>query len=281
MSINLDQTVAALFDSETKAAYAQLTSLKDTVKRKTGVKAKTFDFYKDGRGMATLHVPQADFTPMNISHEKFTATLADWQAGDYSDIFMQDAVSYDERQSLATAIANGIRYRTDQIVIDAILAASTSLTVGQDVGGDDTGLNVAKIARAARLLDDSGVPDTDRFFVASTYAKEQLLGSVGANDVDFTAIAALIKGELKSFYGFSFIWIGTRTEGGLPVTTNVRTNLAYHKSAVGLAEGMEKPVEIAWIPEKSSFMVKQDFRAGGKAIDGEGIVEISTYEAST
>jgi hypothetical protein len=49
--------------------------------------------------------------------------------------------------------------------------------------------------------------------------------------------------------------------------------LAFHKDAIGYAEGMGPKTEINYVPEKTSFLVNAMFSAGAVAIDAEGIVQ--------
>jgi hypothetical protein len=73
--------------------------------------------------------------------------------------------------------------------------------------------------------------------------------------------------------------LGDRDEGGLPLDTDGRTCWAFHKDAVGMAEGIAPKTEINYIPEKTSFLVASMFSAGSVAIDAEGIVSINCTEA--
>ena len=79
--------------------------------------------------------------------------------------------------------------------------------------------------------------------------------------------------------GFRIIVVGDRSEGGLPLSTNDRTVFAFHKSAMGMAEGMGIKTEINYVPEKTSFLVNSMFSAGAVAIDDEGIVKITCDES--
>jgi hypothetical protein len=41
--------------------------------------------------------------------------MEDWNAAEYSDIFMQQKVNFDERQELVQVVANAIGRRQDQL----------------------------------------------------------------------------------------------------------------------------------------------------------------------
>ena len=106
-----------------------------------------------------------------------------------------------------------------------------------------------------------------------------LLGETEVTSSDFASVKALVNGEINTFLGFNFHVLGDRVEGGLTVDgSNDRTIWAFHKDALGYAEGMGPKTEINYVPEKTSFLVNSMFSAGAVAIDAEGIVQITCRE---
>ena len=95
--------------------------------------------------------------------------MSDFVASEYSDIFLQTKINFDERRELATVVGSAIGRRQDQIIIDAINAASAGSTVAKTVvttgNAAASNLNVGKILAAKKALDAKNVPPTDRFFV--------------------------------------------------------------------------------------------------------------------
>lgn len=279
MSLSLTTNALAQFDAEVKQAYQGMGKLRPSVRLRTGVVGSTHQFPKIGKGSAQQRTPQTDVTPMNVVHSNAIATLTDWCAPEYTDIFNQATVNYDERQQLAGVIAGAIGRREDQLILNALDAASSTLTIPDSIGGTSSGLNTAKVRRAKRLLDAQGVDSMDRTFTLSAYGLEQLLGDGDANTVDKNVIKALYDGEIKKWVGFDFVVIEDRTEGGLPLASTARTGYAYHKSAVGMAIGIEFRTEVNYIPEKTSWLSNGLFKGGSVGIDALGIVEYVTYEA--
>lgn len=281
MSRNLTANEQASFDARVKAAYEMGGLLRGTVEIADNIVGSTHRFHKMGKGMATRRIDQTDVIPMNITHGNATATLEDWNAAEYTGIFNQQKVNYKEQDKLATIIANAIGRREDQLIIDALDAAATSLTVASSVGGASSGLNTAKCRRAKRLLSDKGVPKGkgERTMLISSEGMEQLLGDDDANTVDKNVIKALYDGEIQHWVGFDFIEVESRAEGGLPKSSNDRTNFAYHKASTGLAVGLNMRTEVNYVPIKTSYLANGIFSAGSVAIDDEGIVELTTVEA--
>lgn len=283
MSTQLSAAAITSFDAMVKHAYQKAGLLRGTVRLRTGVVGSSHRFPKMGKGTATARVPQTDIVPMNVSHTNATATLEDWNAAEYTDIFNQAAVNFDEKRELAETIAGAIGRREDQLILDALDAGSTSLTVGNDVGGTDSDMNTSKVRRAKRLLDAGGVPMGKgmRTLVISANGLEALLGDSDATTIDKNVIKALFDGEIKYWVGFEVIVMETRDEGGLPVDGSPdRTSYAYDKRAVGLAVGVDFRTEVNYIPEKTSWLSNGIFKAGATAVDITGIVEITTRETA-
>ena len=280
MSVSISNAFVTLFDTEVKQAYQADAVLRNTVRLRTGVTASTHKFPKIGSGVAQVRVPQTDVTPLNVTYSQATVTLGDWIAAEYSDIFNQAKVNFDERSELVQVVSKAIGRRADQIVLDALANSSTGLTVSNDIGGTDSNLNVAKLREAQRLMNAGNVPMEDRFLVIHASNLSNLLSETAVTSSDFNTVKALVQGELDTFLGFKFITLGDRTEGGLAGGGSGadRTVYAYHKNAVGMAEGMGVRSEINYIPEKTSWLVSSMFSAGAVAIDATGIVAISCRE---
>lgn len=274
MAIQVSNAFVTLFDAEVKQAYQAESVLRNTVRLRTGVEASTHKFPKIGKGVATVRVPQTDVTPLNVTYSQVTATLSDYIAAEYSDIFNQAKINFDERQELVQVVSKSIARRQDQLIIDALVASSTSLTVASSVGGANSNMNLDKLLSAKRQLDAKNVPPTDRFVVIHANNLASLLDETEVKSSDFNTVKALVAGQLDTYLGFKFITVGDRDEGGLPLASGDRKVYAFHKQAVGMAEGMGLTTRIDYIPEKTSYLVASMFSAGAVAIDAEGIVEI-------
>jgi hypothetical protein len=280
MSVSLSNAFVTLFDAEVKQAYQGKAMLVPAVRQRRGVEGSTVKFPKVGAGVATPRIPQTDVTPLNVSFSQVTLTLTDWNAAEYSDIFSQAKVNFDERQELVQVVAAAMGRRQDQLILDALANSSTSLTVSNDIGGTDSNLNVAKLRSAKRLLDKGNVPPEGRHIVLHANGLDSLLSETAVTSSDFNTVKALVQGEINTFLGFTFHVIGDRTEGGLAIDgSNDRVCYAFHKDAVGYGEGIAMRSEINYIPEKTSWLVNEVFSAGAITIDAGGIVAITCRES--
>ena len=277
MAVGISNAFVQLFDAEVKQAYQASRALAGVTRERNNVEGNQVKFPKIGKGTATVRVPQSDVTPLNVSYSQVTASMSDYIAAEYSDIFHQAKVNFDERRELVQVVGNAIGRRMDQLVIDALNAASSPSTVGTDVGGVGTNLNLAKLLAAKKALDAKNVPAEGRCMVIHANGLAALLDETELTSSDFATVKALSMGEINTFLGFKFIMLGDRDEGGLPLPST-RTNFAFHRDAVGLGISMNQKSEINYVPEKTSFLVASMFSAGAIAIDDEGIVKISSTE---
>lgn len=280
MAVQVSNAFVTLFDSEVKQAYQGQRLLAGATRERSGVEGSTVKFPKIGKGSATIRVPQTDVTPLNVSYSQVTATMEDYIAAEYSDIFNQQKINFNERQELVQVVSGAIARRMDQVVLDALAASSTSLTVSNDIGGTDTNLNIEKLREAKKLLDAGNVPMEGRIMLLHANSLSALLGETEVTSSDFNTVKALVTGEVNTYMGFRFITFGDRDEGGLPIDgSSDRTLYAFHRDALGLGVGMGQTSRVDYIPEKTSFLVASMFSAGAVAIDDEGIVKITCREA--
>lgn len=281
MSITLSSVANTEFDSEVKQAYQNASLLGGTVTVRSGVTGDTYKFRKIGKGMAQQRgAPSNDVVPMDVAHTQQTATLTNWYAPEYTDIFDQAEVNFQEVRELAQVIAGALGRRKDQLIIDAVDdATSIAGTVSEDIGGTNSTLNTDKLRQAKRYLDAKGVPNSGRTIAMQAAGLYGLLGETETTSSDFNTVKALVNGELNTFMGFRFITLEDRDEGGIEDESSEQRAFAWHQDAVGLAEGISIRQETHYIPEKVSWLSNGMFKAGAVARDSDGIVEIEFVQS--
>lgn len=288
MSISLGGTYStttnaarAAYDEDVKLAYQGSGVLRATVTHKSGVRAQNHFFRKFGANVALQHTSAGMITPADTQHTKISCALANWRVGDYTDLFDQAESTIDERALLAQTDAKAIGRREDQIVIDAIDAASSLAgTVDEDLGGTNSPLNATKIRRAKAKLFAKQVSGSDHYFLMNAAGMEGLLAETEVTSSDYQTVKMLVDGSLadKKAFGFSFVVIENRVEGGLPsISTNIQQCFAYDKAAVGLATAIEPQGMVDWIPERASYLSQTLYKGGACVIDSLGIVEVQNY----
>lgn len=288
MSKFLSNSAVQEFDAEVKHEYQGMGKLRNTVSLRTNVTGDAYKFARMGEGLANQKATQADVTPMDVSHARQTALLENWNAPEYTDIFDQAEVNFDEKSELAKAIARALTRREDQIIIDAIAAGTYSATPsGADQGylivNGGTNLTVAKLRQAAmRGLTDRNVDDEDRTLITSSAGVEKLLSDPEVTSSDFNTLKALVSGTLEqtTYMGFKIVIIGSRREGGLSKTGNIRDCFAYQKQAVGYAVGIDMKTTIDWVAQKTSWLCNGMLKAGAVLREARGVVKIQIDETA-
>jgi len=275
MSNVLSSVAVTEFDSMVKHAYQGTGLLKSAVTLRNNVVGDTYKFRKMGKGLANQKATSAEVAPMNVSHEFKTATLANWNAPEYTDIFDQQDVNFDEKQELASTIANALGRRCDQLVIDAMdNAGAYAATVGTDVGGTASNLNLEKVIEAQVSLRQKGVPNSELFAAVNALGLGGMLNDEKATSADYQNVKALVNGDIDTLAGFKFVILEDRVEGGLTVASDVVDSYFFARPSVGLAIGIDMKTSIDWIADRTSWLCNGMLKAGAVARDTDGIVKV-------
>lgn len=287
MSVFINNSAVKLFDSKVHKVYQEGYSLRGLVREKSVNGANQIQFPVMGKGIARQKAIHSDVVPSDVRHDPVTATMQDWYAADYTDIFKNKQINFDEVTELAGILMQACGRRQDKILIDAMVAATGTGTVGNDVGGTDSDMNYDKFIAAMGALDDEGVPEDGRTFLMNHRAYRSLLkddefinSDYGQMRLDVTS-----QGNKKPFLGFNIVTIADRVETdgsttGLPKDgSNDVTLFAFHRDAIGMGFNHEMSSETNYIPEKLAFLSTVKFSAGAAAIDSTGIVKITARQA--
>ena len=271
MSINLSTVAVTEFDSMVKHAYQGMGLLKNAVTVRNNVVGDTYKFRTMGKGTANQKATSAEVVAMNIAHGFKVATLGNWNAPEYTDIFDAQEVNFDEKQELANTIAGALGRRCDQLVIDALDAATPTAAA---IAAGGANLTMAKVIQAQVALRDQGVPNSELFAVIDAKGLGGLLTDEKATSGDYQAIKALVSGEIDTLAGFKFIVVETRSEGGLTVATDIVDSYFFQRPAVGLAIGIDMKTSIDYIPERTSWLCNGMLKAGAVVRDEGGMVKV-------
>jgi len=287
MSKFLTAAAVTEFDNEVKHQYQGMGKLRNTVTVRNSVVGEAYKFTRMGKGLANQKATQADVTPMDISHARQTATLENWNAPEYTDIFDQAEVNFDEKQELAKTIAEALQRREDQLIIDAMAAVTFAATNDQN---PDTGrvfdvsatanFGLSLLRSAREHFQDIEADPNEQHIALKSQALQKLLEDTTVTSTDYNTVKALVSGDLDSYMGFKFHVIGTRAEGGLPGVTTDEIAFAWHKPAIGLAIGIDMKTTIDWVAQKTSWLANGMFKAGAVAREPQGIVKLQYDETA-
>jgi len=278
MSVTVDQAFITQFESELKLAYQQMGSkLRNTVRLKTGVEGSTCRFQKMAKGSAQQKSRHGDVPVMNAVHSYVNATLEDWYAGDYVDKLDELKINIDERQATVNTGAYALGRKIDNLVI---VAARSGLASAQKITTVSGGLTKAKVQAGFKLLNDKDVPDDgNRYCIVGPKQWNDLLDIEQFSSADYIGPGTLpwMAGtQAKKWLNMIFMMhTGLETDS----TAATRYCLMYHRTAIGLAEGLGITTDITWQGTKAAHFVDNMLSSGAVAIDEEGIVQIDCADA--
>jgi hypothetical protein len=276
MSKFLSAVAQTEFDSDVKQAFQSAGKLRDTVTVRNNVVGDIYKFRKMGKGMANQKASADLVTPMDVSHSLITCTLSNWNAPEYTDIFDQSEVNFDEKSELSKTIASALGRRFDQLIIDAMEASSPTLTA---ISHGTTGLTLAKLAQAATDLSRLGVPnDGNRFLAVSAAALADVLVDTTITSADYNTVRSMMAGEVDTFMGFKWKLIEARSEGGLKEAATIRNCWAWHRDAIGVAVGMDISTKVDWIADRTAWLCNGTMKAGACVRDVDGLIKIEVDE---
>jgi hypothetical protein len=265
-----------------KLAYQGEGVLRNSVRVKTGIVGQQFAFRKIGASVAYQQTASAEeITPNDTSHTKIFATLTNWRVGDYTDLFDQAETNIDERAELAKSFAKSIGRAEDQLIINALAAATgTAGTVTSGYGGTNTGLTADKVRHAKRFLVQQQAAGGDHFFAINAIALETALAEIEITSADYQTMRALVDADLmnKKAFGFTFKVLENRLEGGLPTgSTTVTECFAYDKAAAGLATAIEPQSRVDFIPVNGAWLSQSIYMGGATVVDALGVVTVNVF----
>ena len=156
MSVYLNEVAVTAFDTAVKESFQGIGMLRGCVTVRNNVTGNEYRFQQIGKGMAHKRTaPSSDSIPMNVDYSKVLVILEDWDADEYTDMFMQKEVNFDEVRELSSLILKALGRRLDQTIIDAVNDARASLvSIGNFIASDGTGLDIPKLTTLVQLMDD-------------------------------------------------------------------------------------------------------------------------------
>lgn len=139
--------------------------------------------------------------------------------------------------------------------------------------GATTVLNQTKILGAKYLLDNGDVPLDGRYFVSHPKCLSDLLQDTTLTSIDYNSVKALVRGEVNTFLGFTFIWTTL-----VDLTATIYTSYAWHKNSMLLTIGQDDFGFNAKVEERAdknySTQIFNSMFIGCTRMDELGVVRI-------
>ena len=277
MTITVDDSFIKQYESEVHEAYQQRGSKFRGACRIKQVAAEDTTFQKVGKGTAGKKTRHGKVPVMNAAHTTVTATLEDWYAGDWSDKLDELKQNIDERQVVSNAGAYALGRKVDSLVNTA---ARTSLGAGQKVAEGGAGLTKPKVLSAVEILNDNDVPDDgQRFCFVGSHQWNELTNMTEFASADYVGDAfPFLKGAQQPRRWLNVIFIYSTQ---LTLSSGTRYVMMWHRSAMGLGEGLDITSDITWHGDYASHFINNMLSAGAVRIDDEGVVEVACDDDAT
>ncbi len=289
-STQLDVRAQAYSQVILPLARQERSMLHDTVFVKTDIVGKSF--YQDQIGNwemsaktgVNVNTPEND---PNLARTRIDiATYHDARLMDRS-LMLQELS--DPMSMASVCVQSAVGTQIDTVIYNAVggiayrgETGGTAVTfpndkvIAADFGGN--GLTVAKLRRAAALLDAAGVPSGERFFVGGAKQKEQLLGTTEATSADFNTVRALVSGDINTFLGFTFKWL---PDGIITKSDTVAECFAYHKTGICFGMLEELFLRIDEREDKSySKQVYYEISCGAGRLEEAKVIKVLADEAA-
>jgi hypothetical protein len=157
-------------------------------------------------------------------------------------------------------------------------ATSTTFPAGNVIAVGASGLSIAKLLDAKELLDNNDVDEDEPRYIAVTGTQlKDLLATTEVKSADYNTVKALVKGELNTFCGFTFIRVSTSLLD--TDSDSYRRVIAWARNGLGLAISKDITTQITERADKNySIQVYATLGLGATRLDEDKVVEIKCQE---
>ena len=274
-------------------ARQEKSMLFDRVYVKTGIVGKSFYQDQIGKWEMNAKTEVNPDTPQNDPNlQRTRIDMATYNDARMLDRSLQLQEFSDPTSQTSVCISSAVGIQMDKIIYDALggtalrgETGSTSVTfpaaktvkADLEASGTTTGLTVAKLRRAAKMMNAQGVPNYDRTFVCSATGLEQLLGTTQATSADYNNVRALVSGEVDTFLGFKFVVL---PDGVINVASNIADYFAFQKTGICFGMLEELFLRIEERPDKSySKQIYYEINAGAARLEEAKVIKVKADES--
>jgi hypothetical protein len=245
--------------------------MRNTVRTKDNVVGASTTFQTLSKGAAVTKARHAEVATMNLDHAPVLCTLADYYAADYIDKLDEIKTNIAERMIVAQSAAAAVGRKTDDLIQTALLTSTNLVSEGGTAL-----LTQTKINTVFSYFGKNDVPDDgERYWALGVPQWTDLLAITAFASSDYVGQDQLpYKMGMSAKRWMTFMWY---TWSGFVAATNIWTTLAYHKTAVGSASGMEVQSEMNYIPERVATLATSMMSQGACLIDNIGSYKVQAY----
>jgi len=171
----------------------------------------------------------------------------------------------------------------DEVVCNAFFGTAYSGKTGitpntlggiQVIGVGATGLTMAKVRQAKKVLDKNEVESDNRYFAITAEQVEDLLAITEVTSTEYAQVRALVSGQPGTICGFNFV-----QSERLPISGTTRQCAAYHKNGMVLGIWEDLVASIDILPSvhfSAQIYARQSY--GATRLEEVRVVEVDCKE---
>lgn len=281
MSLYITEAQVKQYASNIRILFQQQGSLLRPAVRTETLKGKYRFFDRLGATTARRKTTRHAATPLIDSvHSRRRAEAVDFEWADLLDPQDEIRILVSPVSSYVINAAWSLGRSMDSEIITAFTrdavtgedgGGTATFPAAQQIAAGGTGLTIAKLRQAARILNVNKAPMMGRFLALDPYGLEDLLATTEVTSSDYNVVKALVNGEVDTFLGFKFIMIPDL----LPNASGTATAFAWQESSMGLVLGediMTRVDERADLSMAVQVYARATF--GAVRVEDEGVVQI-------
>ena len=218
------------------------------------------------------------FEDVIVYDEDDQLNLGEISLPDSDEVAQMSASSNRVADQVIISAFDGTRYIGENGTTTSNFDTNMSIAVNYVPSGSpaNSGITVAKILQAKKLLDENEVPQGDRYFAVSAQQLQDMLLRTEITSADYVAVKGLVDGSVDRFAGFKFVHTELLS---LNAGTDVRTCFAWHKSGIKFAE-IGRSVHIDMLPSRRhAKQIRYVYRCGAVRTQDTRIVRIYADES--
>lgn len=228
----------------------------------------------------------ADTPQMDTPHMRRWVTSAPYNWADLVDKPDRLRMLYDPTSPYVQNAVMAFNRAKDKIIINAAFAPAwtgehgdiqKAFPTGNIIAHGDTGLTIEKLIQARGMLWRNEVDESEPLFAAVTsFQLEDMLNNTKVQSADYNTIKALVRGEINSFMGFTFI----RTEQ-LEKEGAARKCIVWSKPGLLLAKAEDITTKVSERGDKNySTQVYAEMDLGAVRMEDEKVLQLQCKEGA-
>lgn len=274
MASTIDVAFIEEYNADVHLQYRQMGSRLASTTRKGTVQAKSVIFQVFGSLAAQSKTRNAEHTFIDPTHTKVTANMTDYYVPTLVDDLDLLKLNIDEKRAHSAAHVAALGKKTDEVLLAAMTSGANSTDLGDNTGvwDFDTAMSVMTTFTVNEVPDDG-----NRFCAMHPYAWAEFLKVPEFANADYVSAENLpFKGPITAKFWMGTLWMPMPNIAHGTAGTNIATNMAWHRSAVG--HGVNSEINTIWDYEntRSAYSAVSSMSLGAAVIEDTGCYKVST-----